>query len=454
MSGTQQPERATTVHDQPGPMHQPAAVPSAPAPRATDCADRLGLRAAVVVFLSFALAYFFSALVRAITATISPTLSVELALNASDLGLLAGGYFFGFALTQLPLGSWLDRYGPRRVILAFLSLAVLGCVAFALATSFSGLLAARVLTGMGVSACLMAPLTGYRRWLAPAAQMRANSWMLMTGSLGMVAATLPVQWLMPLMGWRGLFWALAVLIVLAMAGLAAAVPPWRQAVVAPLPSADSATPPGYGLIWRHPYFRQMLPIGFVNYGGMVAVQTLWAGPWMVKVAGYTPQQSAAGLFGINLSMLCAFWLWGIVNPRLVQRGWSAERLIAWGLPLSLCVLAAIVLLGAGAGWPMWALFCVSSTFGALSQPAVALALPAEAAGRALSAYNLVIFAGVFAAQWSIGLVIDAFGVLGWSEPDRYRAAMGVFLLCCVCAYLGFLRPYFRSRVCNTASQQG
>jgi predicted MFS family arabinose efflux permease len=365
------------------------------------------------------------------------------------LGLLAGGYFLGFALTQLPLGHWLDRFGPRRVILTFLSLAVLGCMAFALATSFSALLAARVLTGMGVSACLMAPLTGYRRWLAPAAQMRANSWMLMTGSLGMVAATLPVQWLMPLMGWRGLFWALALLIVLAMVGIAAAVPPWRHAVMVNAPNRGLASPPGYGFIWRHPYFRQMLPIGFINYGGMVAVQTLWAGPWMVKVAGYTQQQAAAGLFGINLSMLCAFWIWGIVNPRLVLRGLSAERLIAWGLPLSLAVLAAIVLMGEGAGWPLWALFCVSSTFVALAQPAVALALPAEAAGRALSAYNLAIFSGVFSVQWGVGLAIEAFSVLGWSEVDRYRAAMACFLFCCMLAYLGFLRPYVRARVYNT-----
>jgi len=426
---------------------------SAP-PGASEAPDRLGARAATVVFLSFALAYFFSALVRAVTATISPVLSLELSLQASDLGLLAGGYFLGFALTQLPLGTWLDRHGPRRVILAFLLLAVLGCAAFAMATSFSGLLAARVLTGMGVSACLMAPLTGYRRWLAPAIQMRANSWMLMTGSLGMVAATLPVQWLMPLLGWRGLFWALAALMLLAMLGIAAAVPPWRKSVAAVTAAGTPATPPGYGLIWRHPYFRQMLPIGFVNYGGMVAVQTLWAGPWMVKVAGYTPQQSAAGLFGINVSMLCAFWLWGLVNPHLTRRGWSAERLIAWGLPLSLVVLGAIVLLGSGAGWPLWALFCVSSTFVSLSQPAVALALPAEAAGRALSAYNLAIFAGVFVVQWGIGLVVDAFGWLGWSEVSSYRGAMAVFLAGCLLAYLGFLRPYWRSQRLKALPQQG
>jgi MFS family permease len=78
----------------------------------------------------------FPRLVRAITATLSPTLTVEFGLSAQDLGLLAGGYFLGFSLTQLPLGRWLDRYGPKKVILAFLSIAVAGCLAFAWADTF------------------------------------------------------------------------------------------------------------------------------------------------------------------------------------------------------------------------------------------------------------------------------------------------------------------------------
>jgi len=398
----------------------------------------LGLRAAVWVFLAFAFAYFLSALVRAVTATLSPTLSAELDLSASDLGLLAGGYFFGFALTQLPLGRWLDRFGPRLVILAFLSVAVLGCVLFALATSFSGLLAARVLTGMGVSACLMAPLTGYRRWLSPPTQLRTNSWMLMTGSLGMVAATLPVQWLLPLTGWRGLFWLLAGGIALSMLLIALIVPHWQAR--APLSGEESAQGVvGYAAIWRHPYFLQMVPVGFFSYGGMVAVQTLWAGPWMVQVAGYSSAEAAGGLFAINLSMLCTFWLWGVINPGLARRGLTPERLITFGLPLSFIPLTLIIWLGAGAGWGLWALFCVSSTFVSLSQPAVALAMPPQAAGRALSAFNLVIFAGVFVVQWGIGLAIDALAVLGWSEPDRFRGAIALFGLCCLLAYLVFWR---------------
>lgn len=410
-------------------------------PLSTVPPDVLARRMAVMVFLVFAVTYFLSALVRAITATLSPTLSAELSLTSGDLGLLAGGYFFGFALTQLPLGNWLDRHGPKRVMLAFLAVAVLGCMAFALAGDFASLLAARVLTGMGLSACLMAPLTGYRRWLTPNAQLRANSWMLMTGSLGMVASTLPVQWLMPLLGWRGLFWGLALLIALAMAVVAWSVPAWRRD--APAAPAPEPVDLGYRQIWRNPYFRTMLPVGFINYGGMVAVQTLWAGPWMVKVAGYTPAESAAGLFAINLGMLTAFWLWGMVNPHLARRGLRPESLIGWGLPFSLLVLAAIVALGRHAGWFWWALFCVSSTFVALSQPAVALALPAQAAGRALSAFNLAIFAGVFVVQWGIGLAVDALAVTGWDEPTRFRGAVAVFGLCCVLGYALFWRGWRR-----------
>ncbi|MGV3679105.1 MAG: MFS transporter [Acidovorax sp.] len=396
-------------------------------------------RAAVIVFLAFAFAYFLSALLRAVTATLAPTLSQEFTLHASDLGLLAGGYFLGFSATQLPLGTWLDRHGPQKVLLGFLGVAVAGCLVFSMATGFSGLLAGRVLCGAGVSACLMAPLTGYRRWFDSTAQMRANSWMLMTGSLGMVASTLPVQWALPLVGWRPLFWGLAVLIGVAMVGIALWVPRWHAAVPAAGAAAPPSAPGGYGVVWRHPYFQRMAPLGFFVYGGMVAVQTLWAGPWMQRVAGYSALQSAVGLFWINVAMLCTFWTWGMVNPWLLRRGLGADRLILMGLPLSLCILLAIIVAGPAAGGAAWALFCVSCTFVSLSQPAVGMAFPQALAGRALSAFNLVIFAGVFVVQWGIGLAVDAFADAGLSTTESFQAAMGVFLACNTGAYLWFAR---------------
>ncbi len=396
-------------------------------------------RTAVSVFLVFAFAYFFSTLIRAITATLSPTLTQEFGLNASDLGLLAGGYFLGFSATQLPLGRWLDRHGPKRVILCFLTVAVVGCIAFSRATSFSGLLGARILCGVGVSACLMAPLTGYRRWFHATTLMRANSWMLMTGSMGMVASTLPVQWLLPLVGWRVLFWGLAALVLAAIALIAWQGPKWDGAMTK---ARDLASPTAsYAEIWKHPYFRKMAPLGFFSYGGLLAMQTLWATPWMIKVAGYSPLAAAKGLFWINVAMLCTFWTWGLVNPWLARRGFHADRLIARGLPLSFLFLAIIIVAhDALSTWTaaLWALYFMSCTCVSLAQPAVGMAFAPALAGRALSAYNLVIFAGVFTVQWGVGLGMDGFKALGLTEIQAFQSAMGVFLVCCVASYAYFV----------------
>jgi hypothetical protein len=236
-------------------------------------------------------------------------------------------------------------------------------------------------------------------------------------------------------GWRPLFWGLAVLVGVSMLLIAWQVPAWEGSGK---PSGDGKPAGSYADVWRHPYFRRMSPIGFFSYGGMIAVQTLWAGPWMVRVAGYEPLQAAGGLFLINISMLVTFWGWGLANPWLQQRGIHTDRLIAWGLPLSFVVLAAVIWLGPAAGAGALALFCVSCTFVSLAQPAVGMVFPPALAGRALSAYNLVIFLGVFVVQWGIGLLIDGFRASGLPELAAFRAALAVFLACSMLSYAWFL----------------
>jgi len=397
--------------------------------------ELLPRRAVVAMFLSFALVYFFSALLRAVIATLAPAFSAELALSAADLGLLAGAYFLGFASTQLPLGSALDSHGPKRVMLTLLMLAVIGCGLFASAQHFAGLIVARLLIGMGVSACLMAPMTSFRRHLAPRTQLRATSWMLMTGSSGMVASTLPVQWVLPLLGWRGLFWALAVCLVLSMGAIALWAP--RD------PASSNATRKsgvmsGYTQVFRHRTFLRFLPMGFFQYGGLLALQSLWIGPWLTRVCGWSPGEAAQGLFLINGCMLLAFLSWGALVPRLFARGWSAYSLIRLVLPVSLGALTLALVLGARAGAPIWALFCVSSSVVSLAQPTVGLAFETRLAARALSAFNLLTFVGVFVVQWAIGGLIDLLSALGWTPVAAFRGAFGVLAAGCLMSYVWFL----------------
>lgn len=405
----------------------------------------------VAVFGLFAFIYLFSALLRGVTATLAPVFSSELGLQAADLGLLAGAFFFGFAATQLPLGGALDRFGPRHTLMVLLGVAVLGCAAFAMAPNLPALIAARTLIGVGVGACLMAPLTCFRSLFTAPAQLRANSWMLMTGSLGMVASTVPVQWLLPVLGWRGLFWAIAVVLLVSIGLVAWGAPrgmPRRNEAAGRQPASDSASSRdgavapgsgGYLAIVRHPLFLRLAPVGFCVYGGLIAIQSLWAGPWLTRVAGASPDEAARGLFTINLAMLCTFMLWGAVMPRLARRGIDALRIISWGVPLSLLLLGLNIASGASAGPLHWAAWCMACSFVAVSQPAVGAAFPVDRAGRALSAFNLVIFSGVFCIQWGIGLAIDFLHSRGMDEAGAVRAAFGIFGALALLSYLWFLR---------------
>ena len=393
-------------------------------------------RQAITVFFVFAFGYFLSCLLRAITATLSPVLTLEFELMAADLGLLAGGYFLGFASMQIPLGYLLDKFGPKKIVSSFLLIAFIGTLSFALAQSFSGLLISRILIGVGVSACLMAPLTGYRIWFAENQQQRANSWMLMIASLGFLSSTLPVQLLLPSLGWRWLFGGIAGLILISICLMLAFIPQWDhqkdESLENPVRQGSLSD------VWKNKFFISVIPMGLFNYGGLMAIQTLWAGPWMVRVAGYTPLESATGLFWINITMLVSFFLWGYFLPRITNLGFSALKILKIGLPVSFLVMLTIIILGSKAGAFYITLFILSSIFLSVTQPAVGLSFQSHLVGKALTSFNLLIFLGTFIMQWVMGLIIDLVKNSGYTEIIGFKIAFSFFLFLSLISYIFFL----------------
>ena len=393
-------------------------------------------RQAISVFFVFAFGYFISCLLRAITATLSPVLTSEFNLLAADLGLLAGGYFLGFACMQIPLGYLLDKYGPKKIVTSFLLIALIGIISFALAKSFSGLLISRILIGVGVSACLMAPLTGYRIWYAENQQQRANSWMLMVASLGFLSSTLPVQLLLSSFGWRWIFGGIALLTFLSILLMLLFIPNWNLNKNRVLENSDKTG--SLSDVWKNRFFISVIPMGLFNYGGLMAIQTLWAGPWMIRVSGYTPLESATGLFWINVTMLISFFLWGYFLPKINSIGFSATRILKLGLPVGFLVMLTIIILGPKAGAFHITMFILSSIFLSVTQPAVGLSFAGHSAGKALTSFNLLIFAGTFVMQWLMGFVIDIVKSLGYSEIFAFKSAFSVFLILSIISYIFFL----------------
>tara|TARA_Y100000992_G_C21274067_1_gene498834 strand:+ start:3181 stop:4386 length:1206 start_codon:yes stop_codon:yes gene_type:complete len=388
----------------------------------------------ILIFCVFAFGFFISNLLRSITATLTPVLSTEFNLSAGNLGLLAGGYFLGFSLMQIPAGLLLDKYGPKKVVAYLLLIALISTISFAFAKSFSGLLISRFFIGVGVAACLMGPLTGYRVWFEEKYQQRANSWMLMVASFGFVISTLPVQILLPMIGWRYIFLLISILILISIILILLFIPSWDN-------NTQTQTTDKVGKlsdVWKNKFFISLMPLAFFNYGGVQAMQTLWAGPWMLNVTGYSALDSATGLFWINITMLFAFMIWGYLLPKLSSFGIDSMKIVKLGLPISYIVLFLIIIMGQKAGATMLTIYILSSIVLSLTQPAVALSFPQHLAGKSLTSFNVFIHSGTFFVQWGIGLIIDFCGSMGANTITSYRISFSIFLIICILSYLFFI----------------
>lgn len=390
-------------------------------------------RTAMRVVLVFATAYFLSYAMRAINAVIAPALTADLQLSNADLGLLSSAYFVGFGCMQLPIGVWLDRHGARRTESALLLFGGLGAAIFATSTTLAGVWIGRALIGVGVSACLMAALKAYRVWFPPERQSQLGSWMLVFGTSGALSATIPVAMLLPLVGWRLIFWGVAVALLLAALLLFTQLRGVEHTMAAHGSHGKTRDAgPGYMAIFRDPYFRRMALLGAVHQGGFMAMQSLWAGPWMIHVLGLSVERTSQVLFLFNFCLMLSYLGLSWWAPRHisfgVRPGLPVLRVIAVGLSLSVAVQALMVALPYGWSWVLWIAFGVVITVTTLGQTHVSLAFPPALAGRANSAFNLMLFIGAFCVQWGIGLLVDLFSSFGWSTASAMRMAVACYLL--------------------------
>jgi sugar phosphate permease len=161
--------------------------------------------------LGYSISYFF----RNANAIIEGDLVRELGLGPADLGLLTSVYFISFAAFQLPLGVLLDRYGPRRTEAVLLLFAAVGALIFSQSDTLSGLIVGRLLIGLGVSACLMAAFKAYVIWFSNQRLPMINGLQMVAGGLGALVATTPLQNVLSITDWRGVFTGLAIITVFA-----------------------------------------------------------------------------------------------------------------------------------------------------------------------------------------------------------------------------------------------
>lgn len=369
------------------------------------------------VFGLFAVAYFLSYFYRSANAVIAPDLSRELSLSASELGFMTSLFFAAFAAAQIPIGISLDRWGPRLVVPGLMMVGVVGSLIFAAGESLLMLSLGRMLIGVGMASILMGSIKAFSLWFSPSRFATATGLLMGIGSCGALAAATPLAWVSETAGWRAAFGWGALVVTLSAFSIAL----WTRNTPAGVdwPRREGSSG-GFLTLFVDLRFWRIALMNFFIVGGMLGIQSLWAGPYLFDVVGFS--KIAVG----NMLLLMAL---GVAAGYAIS-GWLADRfglvrvVVAGGSIFVLCQFALAL------GTPPKLVPLIYLLFGSASGASIVLlaharvVFPPEMTGRAVSTVNLFGIAGVFLLQWLIGVVVDLFppDAAGHYPPEAYTVA--------------------------------
>ena len=375
---------------------------------------------------AYALGYFLSYALRSVNAVIAPELMREMGISAVELGMLTSAYFLAFGLFQLPLGVLLDRFGPRRVEASLLLIAASGCVLFAVGHSLETLVLARALIGLGVSACLMASFKAFSQWFDVQRLASLNATVMVAGGLGALSASVPIEMALPVLGWRGIFMAASVLLVLT-AGILWTVPDQTNHAASES-FADQLR--AVGSIYRSRIFWRFAPLSCLSVGSYMALQGLWAVPWMMEVSQLSRSEAASVLLRMSVAMLLGFLFVATCTTALARRGITPKMQFMVGVVLALLGQLGLVLEWLPPVW-LWSMLGMAFSFSNIAYPQLTAHFDKALSGRVNSALNLVVFLGAFGLQWGMGVLVDWF---------NFRNSFTILLVAQSLAFVWFLVP--------------
>lgn len=375
------------------------------------------------IFLVLLFGYVLSQFFRTFLAIVASDLSRDLGLDAAQLGALSAIWFATFAIAQFPVGYALDRFGPRRTISGFMSIAVLGAALMSFAQGYVGALVAMAAIGVGCSPILMGGLYLFARNYPPERFAMMSSFMIGFGSLGNLLGATPLALAVEAFGWRESMGGIA-----AITAVSALV---SYAFLKDPPRVEQASGGSGGIlsgiveIARLPGIWLIMPITFVSYAVVVATRGLWIAPYFTEVHGFTTTQTGNAALLMAATMSLGALAYGPIekllrDPKLTVVIGSAITVGCYGaigLMGEASALFSVALLGAVGGFGM--------TYGIVMAHGK-LFFPARLIGRGVTFLNFASIAGAGVAQWVSGRFVQANVDAGVDPATTYATLFFAF----------------------------
>ena len=371
-----------------------------------------GLGSGVVALLG--LAVFINYIDRGVVATAAPLIKDQLALSASQMGLLISAFFWSYAPSQF-IAAWLiERINAYRTLALGLGLWSLATIASGFAGGLVSLVGLRILLGLGESAAFPCSSKLLAQHL-PAARLGAANGVVSLGlSLGPAFGTFAGGLLMAQVGWRNVFlvFGLASLLWLG---------PWlmstRAASAHAIANPEGPAPSFGQILRRREAWGACIGHFAANYAFYFVIS--WLPLYLVKSRGFSMTEMAEIGGAIYLLYATSTIVSGWVTDRWMRSGASANRArktAAWICQLSLALSLTACAVG-DRTTSVISLFAAGAAMGvnvagvyAIGQT---LAGP-RAAGKWIALQNAVGNTAGIVGPLITGYVIDSTGQFFWA----------------------------------------
>lgn len=392
---------------------------------------------------------------RTAISVVAPDIMAEARLSPEAYGMMAGAFFVGVAVAQIPTGLLFDRFGARITISVSLVVAALATFAFAGAEGFAALFTSRFFTGIGFASALMGGLVVASRWFpADRFSQVTGLFIAVSAGIGLMGAATPMAWLSARMGWRASFIVAGVLTLLAAVLVWALVrdaPPGHPWHTRRIETAREQIG-GYLTILRLPGIAWIMIMAGVGYATMITLVGVWGGPYLHDVHGLDGIARGNVLTALVAGGIVGLLLYGPLDRWVDTR----KYLVIGGTMLSACLLAALAAVARPPLALVAVLFFLYGVIGSYYITNIALGrahYPDHLVGRGVTTVNLCTFLGVIFVQFATARLMGAFGadVPGAPVPEAaYRVLFGALAVYALAA--GSL--YFRTRDVRPSAERG
>jgi MFS family permease len=335
-------------------------------------------------------------------------LTAHFSLSASQLSLLGSAFLWGNVIFLLPAGFLLDKFGPRKVILISLAIAVLGVGIFAFSHSFILAFTSRLMTGVGNAFCFVSLVVLVSRWFPASKQAFAMGTLVNMAFIGGMFSHTPLVWLLSHFSWQKLMLAnmLLGILVWGLIFLFLADYPANRASEF---SNKHTTNIGFWQSFRKVLIAQNVFAGLytacLNLPIMVLC-ALWGMQYLQVVHHLSIYQASNVVSMIFLGSMIGCPLAGWLSDQMQLRKPVMWFGVIAALVLSMPLFFADLSLSQTAlAFIFFGLGCVTSTQ-VLSYPMIAESNSFEYAGRACSIASMIIMGGGMLAQMLFGYLLD------------------------------------------------